>query len=254
MPMLERHGVRIYYEIAGDRSGAPPLLLSHGFSASARMWEPNVPALSADRQVITWDLRGHARSEAPDDPGAYTEALAIEDMLALLDTAGAERAVLGGQSLGGFLSLAFHVRHPERVAGLVLVDTGPGYRRDEARAGWNAHCEQIAAGLDRDGLAGLSTGAEVANAAHRDARGLALAARGIMAQHDATVIESLPSIRVPVLIVVGAEDAPFLAAADAMAAKIPGATKVVLDRAGHAANLDQPDEFNRAVLQLLAWV
>ena len=89
-------------------------------------------------------------------------------------------------------------------------------------------------------------------ASHRSADGLARAARGMLTQKDARVISSLPAIAVPSLVVVGANDTPFLAASDYMAAKIPGAKKVVIEDAGHAANIDQPDAFNAAVLGFLA--
>jgi pimeloyl-ACP methyl ester carboxylesterase len=86
---------------------------------------------------------------------------------------------------------------------------------------------------------------------HRDASGLARAARGMLTQRDAGVIETLPHIKVPALVVVGADDTPFLAASDYMAAKIPGAQKVVIPAAGHAANIDQPQAFIDAVLPFL---
>jgi len=86
---------------------------------------------------------------------------------------------------------------------------------------------------------------------HRDASGLVRAARGMLTQRDARVIEILPEIKVPALIVVGADDAPFLAASDYMAAKIPGARKAVIPAAGHAVNIDQPQAFIDAVLPFL---
>ena len=211
-----------------EHGSGPALLLTHGFGESARMWDANVPALAARHRVITWDLRGHGKSEKPDDPAQYSHDLALGDMEEVLD---ADEAVLCGMSLGGYLSLAFRLRHPERVRALILVDTGPGYRRDDQREEWNAYCER--------------TAAEIADP------GLANAARGIMAQRDASVIETLPAIDVPTLVVVGSEDAPFLGAADYMATKIPGARKVVIDGAGHESNMDKPDVFNAAVLEFL---
>jgi pimeloyl-ACP methyl ester carboxylesterase len=254
MPQLDRDGVTIYYEItaASDPGrGRLPILLTHGYSATAEMWAANLSALARDQMVITWDMRGHGRSDSPRDPDLYSEALSVGDMAAVLDAAGAGRAVVGGLSLGGYLSLAFHLVFPARVAALVLCDTGPGYRRDDTRAGWNAMAEQTATRFEQRGLDALGSSAEVAASHHRSAEGLALAARGMLAQRNGRVLESLPSIAVPTLVLVGAEDKPFLTAADVMAAKIPGATKAVLPGAGHAANIDQPAAFDQAVLDFL---
>jgi pimeloyl-ACP methyl ester carboxylesterase len=253
VPLLDREGVGVFYE-AGTPNGRTPVLLTNGFSATSEMWAPNLPALAVERQVITWDVRGHGRSDSPGDPARYSEELSVGDMLAVLDAAGAERAVVGGLSLGGYLSLAFHLRHPDRVAALMLFDTGPGYRRDDAREEWNRRVERTAAGFEARGLDALPHRPEVARSHHRGAAGLAMAARGIMAQRGPHVIESLPAIAVPTLVLVGADDGPFLAAADYMAARIPGAVKVVLDGAGHAANVDQPEAFNGAVLGFLRQV
>ncbi len=251
MPELDRHGVAVHYDVHGRATHRPPLVLTHGYSATSAMWAPNLAALSADRQVLTWDLRGHGASQSPDDPSAYSSQAALDDLAALLDVVGAGRAVLGGQSLGGYLSLAFHLIHPERVAALVLVDTGPGFRNDEARQGWNDRAEAYAVGFETRGLDALGTSPEVRAGPH-DPLGLAHAARGILVQTDGAVMASLGTIAVPTLVLVGERDRPFLAAADVMAAKIPGATKVVLADAGHAANLDQPAAFDAAVTRFLA--
>jgi pimeloyl-ACP methyl ester carboxylesterase len=137
------------FQVHNPKAPGVPLLLTHGFGATAGMWDPNVDALSIDRPVIVWDQRGHGSSDAPDDMNRYTEQISIADMAAILDAAGADRAVLGGMSLGGYLSLAFYLVHPQRVAALVLVDTGPGYRNDEARDKWNAWVERRAQELER---------------------------------------------------------------------------------------------------------
>jgi pimeloyl-ACP methyl ester carboxylesterase len=250
MAQLERDGVTIHYETTGRPTGRPPLMLSHGFGATAAMWKPNLDALARDRQVITWDIRGHGHSASPADPAAYTQAATLADMGAVLDACDAPRAVLGGLSLGGYLSLAFHLAHPERVAALVLVDTGPGFRDDAARARWNRLAESIAARFERDGLAAVPDSPEIGPGPH-DPAGLVLAARGILTQHDSQVLDSLPTIAVPTLVVVGADDQPFLAAADYMAAKVPDATKVVLADAGHAANIDQAAAFDECVAPFL---
>jgi pimeloyl-ACP methyl ester carboxylesterase len=250
---LERDGHQIWFEVTGDLAGgALPLLLSHGFSASAAMWQPNLPVLAADRAVITWDMRGHGRSGSPADPAQYSEAATVADMAAVLDHLGVGRAVIGGLSLGGYMSLAFYRAHPERVRALLIIDTGPGFKKDDARESWNKSAHHTGDRFEREGLAVLkSASPERATVGHRDASGLARAARGMLTQRDARVIELLPNIKVPSLVVVGADDAPFLAASDYMAAKIPGAQKKVIAAAGHAVNIDQPQAFIEAVLPFL---
>jgi pimeloyl-ACP methyl ester carboxylesterase len=249
MPMLDRDGVKIHYEVHGE---GPVILLTHGYSATGQMWAGQVEVLSKDHRLVTWDMRGHGRSDYPADPSLYSEEATVADMAAILDAVGAKTAVVGGLSLGGYMSLAFNRVHPERVEALLIIDTGPGFKKDEAREGWNANALKTAERYERDGLGVLAGGsAERRTASHRDAKGLARAARGMLTQRDARVIESLPEIKVPSVVIVGADDTPFLAASDYMAAKIPGAKKVVIPAAGHAANIDQPAAFNAAVLAFL---
>ena len=249
MPKIDRNGVKIHYEVYGD---GPALILTHGYSSTSAMWEGQIEALSKHHKLVLWDMRGHGKSDYPADPNAYSEALTIGDIAALLDQIGTRRAIVGGLSLGGYMSLAFYRAHPERVAALLIIDTGPGFKKDEARAAWNKRAHETAERFERDGLSVLkSLSRERSSVTHRDARGLALAARGMLTQRDASVMEVLPEIAVPSLIVVGADDTPFLAASDYMAAKIPGAKKVVIPSAGHAVNIDQPQAFIDAVLRFL---
>ena len=250
MPKINRDGVDIYYEVHGS---GPPLLLTHGYSSTSGMWQGQIAALSKHHKLVLWDMRGHGQSDYPSDAAAYSEALTVADMAALLDAVGAGKAIVGGLSLGGYMSLAFYRSHPERVRALLIIDTGPGFKKDEAREAWNKRARDNGDRFDREGLEVLkSFSRERSGVTHRDASGLARAARGILTQRDARVIESLPDIKVPSLVVVGADDTPFLAASDYMAAKIPGARKVVIPAAGHAANIDQPKLFNDAVVAFLA--
>jgi pimeloyl-ACP methyl ester carboxylesterase len=252
MDWLERDGVRLAYELHGPDGRGVPILLTHGYGASRRMWDPNVPALTPCGPTIAWDMRGHGESDAPNDPARYSHNLTLDDMEALLDTAGADTAALIGMSLGGFLSLGFHLRHPERVAALVLVDTGPGFRSAQARERWNDWARGRADALETDGLDAQPAGSEQREAQHiHGAQGLAHAARGMLVQENSSVFESLAEITVPTLVVVGAEDHQFLAAADVMADRIAGARKIVLPGAGHASNIDAPKEFNDAVTEFL---
>jgi pimeloyl-ACP methyl ester carboxylesterase len=249
MPKLDRDGVSLYYEVHGE---GPALLLTHGFSATSQMWKGQIDALAPHFTVITWDMRGHGQTDYPADLSEYSEEATVADMAALLDRVGARSAVIGGLSLGGYMSLAFHRAHPDRTRALLIIDTGPGYKNDQARAGWNDNALRRAEKYEAEGLGDLSrASAEVRAASHRDATGLARAARGMLTQRDARVIESLPEIRVPSIVVVGEKDTPFLAASDYMAAKIPGARKAVIPGAGHAANIDNPTAFNEALVGFL---
>jgi pimeloyl-ACP methyl ester carboxylesterase len=249
MPTIDRDGVEIYYESHG---AGPAVLLSHGYAATCRMWDGQIAAFGRTRRVIVWDMRGHGNSADPADPAAYSQALSVGDMAAVIDACGVERAVIGGLSLGGVMALAFHLAHPARVEALMLFDTGPGFRNPEARAAWNERALERARELDERGLSALRGGGETRLGRHRSALGLAGAARGMLSQFDSSLIDSLPAIRVPTLVLVGGEDRHFLAAADYMAGKIAGARKVVIAGAGHAANLDRPEEFNRTVGEFLA--
>src|SRR5437879_6542891 len=229
MPTIDRDGVPIHYEVHGPRendSTMPPILLSHGYGATCRMWDGQVAAFADRYRLVLWDMRGHGQSGDPLDPALYSHALSVADMAAVLDACGVERAIIGGLSLGGVMSLAFHLAHPERVRALMLFDTGPGFRNPEARRQWNQRAEARARQLEKQGLAEAGGGAETRLGRHRSAQGLAGAARGMLAQYDSSLIDSLPTIAVPTLVLVGAEDKNFLAAADYMAGKIPGAQKL----------------------------
>jgi pimeloyl-ACP methyl ester carboxylesterase len=249
VPFLDRNGVKIYYE---EHGRGPPVLLSHGYSATCRVWDGQIAPLAARHRLILWDMRGHGETDDPEDPAAYSAALTVEDMAALLRHCGIEHAVIGGLSLGGYVSLAFHLAHPEMVRPLMLFDTGPGFRNANARQAWNERAQQRADDLDARGFAALGQSDEVRASKHRSARGLAGAARGMLAQTGDHIIAGLDKIAVPTLVLVGADDTHFLGAADYMARKIPGATRVTIPNAGHASNLHQPAAFNRAVADFLA--
>ena len=199
MAYLERDRVKISYS---DEGSGPAILLSHGYSATATMWRGQVAALKDRFRIITWDMRGHGQTDSPDDPTLYSEQATVEDMAAILRACGLTKAVIAGLSLGGYMSLAFNVAHPEMVRALMLFDTGPGYRNPTARDGWNATSEARAKAFETRGLDALGGSAEVRVSTHRSAKGLALAARGMLAQSDSRIIESLEHVAVPTLVLV----------------------------------------------------
>ena len=117
MPTLDRDGVKIHYEVHGD---GPPLILTHGYSSTSAMWREQIAPLSKRYRLILWDMRGHGQTDSPDDPSLYSHDATVAYMAALLDMARAERAIVGGLSLGGYVSLDFYLRYPERVRALLL--------------------------------------------------------------------------------------------------------------------------------------
>ena len=246
MTRARLNGIEIDYEVSGR---GPAVLLSHGYSATRRMWDDQHRALGDRYRVISWSMRGHGETESPADPAAYSADQTVADMRALLGHVGVERAVIGGLSLGGYVSLAFYLAHPEMVRALVICDSGPGYRNADARRQWNERAQERAVALETRGLEALGGSREVRESAslHRSAQGLARAARGMLAQEGSRVIDGLGAIDVPTLIIVGDKDQPFIAPCEYMAKKISGARLEVIRDAGHSSNLDQPEAFNRVL-------
>src|SRR2546428_14186009 len=97
------NGIAIDYEVTGD---GPVVLLSHGYGSTRHMWDDQHRAFADRWRVISWDMRGHGQTDSPDDPARYSAALTVAEMGALLQQLGVERAVIGGLSLGGYLSMA----------------------------------------------------------------------------------------------------------------------------------------------------
>ncbi len=250
MPYLTRDGVRLYYEVYGNGT---PLILSHGYSSTSDMWRQQVSTISKSFTLIIWDMLGHGNSDYPTEQSLYSEAHTVADIAALLDhVCPGRKAIVGGLSLGGYMSLAFYRVHSERVKALLIIDTGPGFKKDSAREAWNKTAHETAARFEQRGLETLQNSTpERSQVTHRNADGLARAARGMLAQRNSDVFHSLDSIKVPSIIIVGADDKPFIAATDYMTKKIPGAQKVVIPNAGHAANIDQPQAFLDGLMPFL---
>ena len=123
MPFIKREGrVRIYYEVHGT---GKPLILTHGYSSNSQMWVGQIDAFTkAGYQLIIWDMRGHGRSSYPDAQEAYSERHTVADMEAILDQvcgSGSTGIIVGGLSLGGYMSQAFYRDHPQRVETLLII-------------------------------------------------------------------------------------------------------------------------------------
>jgi pimeloyl-ACP methyl ester carboxylesterase len=251
MPTVELNGININFEEHGAHYGTP-ILLTHAYAAALQMWQPQFEGLK-DYRIIAWDMRGHGGTDSPPTQEDYTEKLTVADMAALLKHLGIQKAVIGGLSLGGYISLEFQLAHAEMTSALILCNTGPGYRKDDARDGWNDFSIGYAKRFEEKGLDGLGRGIEIdaTRQYQRSAQGLAFAGRGILTQRDANVINHIDQIDVPVLIVWGADDQRYKSGCEYIAAKAPKAQLVTIEGAAHAVNLYQPEKFNEAVLAFL---
>jgi pimeloyl-ACP methyl ester carboxylesterase len=256
------NGIRLAYEEYG-RGNPLALLLIHGFPLDGRMWRGQIAALSEVAHVIVPDLRGHGRSEVP--PGPYTMEQHADDMAALLDHVGVERAVIGGLSMGGYVVFAFWRRYRTRVRGLTLLDTRAEPDSEDARANRDASMRKVqadgAAAFAEDMLPRVLAPTSLADPgiadearrimAGQSVGGIVGALGGLRDRSDSRPL--LPEIGVPVLVVGGAEDTLTPPAdMETMAAAMPDAQVVIIPRAGHLSPLEQPAAVSEALIHFLA--
>ena len=145
MAYAEVNGQRLYYEDSGG--DGPPVILGHGFLMDHEMFAPQVAALAPEFRVITWDERGFGLTEFDDKPFTYWDS--ADDCLGLLTHLGIDRAVVGGMSQGGFLSMRAALTAPERVKALVLLGTQSGKESEDVLAGYRAAAGDVALGRPR---------------------------------------------------------------------------------------------------------
>lgn len=243
-----------------------PVVLLHAFPLNRSMWARQREELSSRYRVIAPDLRGHGESSLPEEDSTM-ERLA-EDVSGLLDELGLERVVLGGLSMGGYVSLAFYRCYAERVLALILADTRAGADSEEGRRG-RAELAAVAEGLGSAAVAertlpkllGASTQQRNPQLVEtvRDIirttspQGIVRALRGMAARPDSN--ELLAKISCPTLILVGEEDTLTPPAeSEAMARAIPGARLGKLTGAGHLSNLEQPIQFDSLLFDFLTEV
>jgi pimeloyl-ACP methyl ester carboxylesterase len=264
-------GVRLYYQEAGQGT---PLVFVHEFAGDADSWRPQVGFFARRYRALAFNARGYPPSDVPEDPAAYSQARAVEDIRGLLDGLGLDRAHVCGLSMGGYATLHFGLAHPERALSLVVAGAGYGsvpaqrerFRQDSdanahvlERDGMAAFAESYARGparvqfLDKDPLGWREFAARLAAGS---ARGHALTLRGVQMARPSIydLGDRLERLSVPTLIVTGDEDEPCLEPALFMKRKIATAGLVVIPKSGHTINLEEPEAFNRAVLDFLTAV
>lgn len=262
MRVVSADGTEI--EAAHD-GGGRPFLLVHGFTGAKEDFADHVPCFARHSEAITFDLRGHGESGHPSDRSAYSFDLLVADALAVADAYGADRFVLLGHSMGGMVARRIVLEHPDRVAGLVLMDTAPGKPQ-----GIDADMAEVAAQLAlEDGMAELRVLLDAANPlgseadqrvrAHRpgyiefgarkwaatEPAAYASLLREIVRQPDQ--LDAMRAIACPTLVIVGEQDEPFFDDARAMADAIDGAELLVVPEAGHSPQFENPDDWFPAV-------
>jgi pimeloyl-ACP methyl ester carboxylesterase len=256
--------VRIYYEEHGE---GPPLVLAYGIGGNADLWDVNVPALAARHRLILWEPRGHARSDSPDDPAKYSFSRWALDLKGLLDHLRLRKAHVGGLSLGAGIATRFTLRFPGRVRSLIVTNSSSASGLPLPVEALLMRARSIEVTLTK-GMEAMAEFAMTANpnvAARLEldpgAReefyayyrrltpiGYANSLRALLAMDHIT--HELAGIRVPVLLVGGDRD-PSLGPMKLMHRKIKGSRLTVLSPASHFANRDQPEAWNRTVLEFL---
>jgi 3-oxoadipate enol-lactonase len=244
--------------------GLGPVVLLHGFPLTGSMWDELVPVLADRYHLIVPDLRGHGASDSP--PGPYLMSDHANDVLALMDTLGIEKAALVGLSMGGYVTMQVLAQAPHRVSAAVLADTrAPGDDTEARRQSRVAQIEAIRTqGLDA--FADMTLPRMFSTAGFRDRPDLVArfrtiilgqqpesviaAAQGIAARES--MLDTMRSVSCPTLILVGSEDAATTPAdAQQLASAIPSTSLVILDGAGHMSNWEAPDAFNGAIQAFL---
>jgi pimeloyl-ACP methyl ester carboxylesterase len=269
MPNITANGISIAYEESGEGF---PLIWAHEFAGSMESWHAQVHFFSRRYRVITYNARGYPPTEVPADPAAYSQDIAVEDLLGLLDALNIEKAYIAGLSMGGSLALHFGLRHPERALALVVAAAGTGSTNpEESRAMWLA----LADSIERDGipsaLADYAKGPARVQLRRKNPtayeefkrllfdhspQGSANTMRGVQAGRPPIFVweDDCRKLALPTLIMAGDEDEPCIEPSIFLKRSIKNSGLVMFPQCGHAFNLEEPDLFNRAVLDFLTAV
>jgi 3-oxoadipate enol-lactonase len=257
MSFVEVDGQRIRFEDSGG--SGPPLILSHGFLMDREMFAPQLDGLAPEFRVITWDQRGFGETEFDGQPFTYWDS--ARDCLVLLNHLGIDRAVLGGMSQGGFLSLRAALLAPERVRALVLIDTQtgtedpdrlPAYRQMQQTWLEVGPVDELA-----QTIANLIIGDPVLNE-HWIAKWRKLPRESLRAPGDCLldrddITDRLSEITCPAIVFHGTADMSIeIEKGDALCRALPGCTGMVrVEGAPHASNLTHPEQVNGPLLEFL---
>ena len=267
MASIVTNGVQLNVEIGGQ---GPHLVLLHGFTGSAESWRGHIAAFGNKFETVAVELLGHGASDSPADPARFRMDRCVEDLAAIFERLGFARANLLGYSMGGRVALHMAATHPERVGTLVLESASPGLAGLTERQERVASDAALADLIEQQGLevfverwsrlplfasqACLPAAVRADLRAQRmrnNPRGLANCLRGLGAGVAPPLWDRLREVRIPTLVIAGALDHKYVAIAQAMAASLAAGRLAIVPDAGHAAHLEQPEAFDRLVLEFL---
>ena len=259
MPVASLRGQRIHYEDSGGAGLA--LVLSHGFLQDSSMFDAQVRQLRPRHRVITWDQRGHGSTVSTGESITYWDS--ADDLAALLDHLGVKRAVVGGMSQGGFISLRFALRYPDRTAGLVLIDTQSGQEDPDKAQQYDVMHDVWTGSGPSDQLLEMVAAIIVGNKRPESATWIAkwrsldpakltYIYRTLMDRDDIT--GRLGEIRVPAIVIHGTEDVAIdISMAEKLCANLSACRGLVrVEGAGHSSNITHPEPVNKAIEEFLA--
>src|SRR5215475_12783808 len=239
MPTARVNGINIFYEEAGQ---GVPLVFVHEFAGEAKSWHLQMRFFARRYRCLAFNARGYPPSDVPDDPKAYSQDLAASDIVGLLDALKIDRAHVCGLSMGGYAVLHFGLRWPERAHALVVAGAGYGSVRSETEK-FRRDVAQTADLFERDGMKAV---------AEFYTKGPTRVQMTRTSIYD--LEEGMKKLTVPTLIMTWDEDEPCLDPAIFMKRAMPSSGLVIMPKAGHTINLEDPEGFNRAVLDFLTAV
>ncbi len=256
--------VKLWYEETG---AGQPIVFVHEFAADHRSWEPQMRHFGQRYRCITYSARGYPPSDVPESPDSYSQNRATDDIASVMDHLRIDKAHVVGLSMGGFATLHFGFRHPQRALSLVVAGCGYGAEREQ-QAKFRSEVETVAKTLKEEGMAKFAEkyayGPTRVQFENKDPRGFAQFKKEL-AEHSALgsantqigvqgqrpslydLLDKMRALTVPTLILTGDEDWPCLAPSVLMKREIPSAALAVMPNCGHTINIEDPDQFNRLV-------
>ncbi len=270
MPKIRANGIYLHYEEAGK--GFPVIFL-HEFAGDWRSWEPQVRFFSGRYRAVTFSARGYLPSAVPDSPLDYSQEHQVEDLKGLLDALKIEQAHLCGLSMGSYTTLLFGIKYPERARSLSIA--GSGYGSGKNREEFHKLVSETAEKMLQEGMKAAGATYTVAPARvqlqnknpraweefrtqfeEHSAKGSAYTFLGVQGKRPSITDlgDQLKRMTLPVLIMLGDEDEKGLEGSLFMKRNIPRAGLEVFPRSGHTLNLEEPDHFNRSLLDFITAV